>query len=902
MFRKLYKLMFGQELDLRERIFRVILFVGSIAAVVGNIESAILLGEYNFPLLILMCAMLVSLVATFKYRKVDFAAILLGFFLIVVVFPEMFFWSGGIRGGATIWLSLGMLYIFLMFQGKWLAFFLVLNVIVNAATYLTGYLHPESVNLLESETAMYVDSFFSVIAVGIVSGLIQRFQSKTFDRERALTLKQKKELEEINASKNAFFANMSHEIRTPINSIIGWNEMIMRDANNEEVAEYAENVQNASEMLLTLVNDILDLSQLEIKKMEIVSAEYNIKKVIQDLVHMLQIRIQEKNLEFRVDIDESMPSVLFGDEKRIKQIILNLLTNAVKYTDKGFVSLSVSAEERISGRAELKISVADSGSGIRKEDLDSLYDVFRRIDSHKNMQVEGSGLGLAIVKQLLDLMGGDITVDSIYTKGSVFTVTLIQPIVDATPVGDVNFLVATPKKGGRYYHQSFEAPEARVLVVDDHMMNAWIVSKLLSSTKVQVDIANSGIECLERTKQKYYHVILMDHQMPEMDGVETLKELRRQENGLCRESNVLLVTASSLGEAESVYHENRFDGFIEKPIRSEKLEEELLRVLPADIIEYRATPEIHTAGEAIQKLSKKKKKRIMITTDSVCDIPEHLLEKFDIKVAHLYIRTDQGRYADGKEIDADSLAQYLMDDNNRAVPDSISLEEYEQFFAEALTEADEIIHIAVAEGVGLSYPTAVAAAQGFDHVHLVDSGSISCGQGLVVLYAADLAMKGYNTMGIIRNIDKVKKNIEFYFIVPSLKRYYQNNRISYGVMKFCEIFHLHPVMKMSQKKLSIVGLQIGNIDSARRKFLRQHLRNKRKIDDELIYFAYIGCTVKQLRAMRLELTRYISFKNVIMHKASGTIACNIGLGTIGFACLKKSDDILKNNDSEGFLT
>jgi len=901
MFQKLYQKMFGQELDLRERIFRVILVVGSMAAVIGNIESAILLGEHNVPLIILLCSMIVALVATFKYRKLDFAAILIGFFLIVVVFPEMFFWSGGIRGGSTIWLSLGIFYVFLMFEGKKLVFFLILTVVMDALTYLQGHLHPESINPLASETAIYIDSFFSMIVVGIVCGLFQRYQSKTFERERALTSKQKKELEEIGESKNAFFANMSHEIRTPINSIVGWNEMILRETSNEEVAEYAENIQNASEMLLTLVNDILDLSQLEIKKMEIVSAEYNVKKMIQDLVHMLQIRMQEKDLEFRVDIDETMPSVLFGDEKRIKQILLNLLTNAVKYTEKGFVTLSVSAEERISGRAELRISVADSGNGIRKEDLDSLYDVFHRVDAKKNMQVEGSGLGLAIVKQLLDLMGGDITVDSIYTKGSVFTVTLIQPIVDATPIGNVNFFANKEIQSGRYYKQSFEAPEARILVVDDHVMNAWIVSKLLGATKVQVDIVNSGMECLERTKQKYYHVILMDHQMPDMDGVETLKQVRRQENGLCRDSNVLLVTASSIGEAKAIYQENRFDGFIEKPIKGEKLEEELLKVLPADIIEYRAAPEVHVSGEAIQKLSQKKKKRIMITTDSVCDIPEHLLEKLDIKVAHLYIKTDRGRYADGREIDSDSLAQYLMDENNNAVPDSISLEEYEQFFAEALTEADEIIHIAVAEGVGLSYPTAVAAAQGFDHVHLVDSGSISCGQGLVVLYAADLAMKGYNTVGIIRNIEKVKKNIEFYFIVPSLKRYYQNERIGFVAMKLCELLHLHPVMKMSQKKLSIVGVQVGNVDNSRRKFLRKHLRNKRKIDDELIYFAHVGCNVKQLNALRLELTRYISFKNIIMQKASGTIACNIGLGTVGFACLKRSDDILKNEDTESFL-
>nr|MBP3598846.1 DegV family EDD domain-containing protein [Eubacterium sp.] len=896
MLKKLYYKMFGQELGLQERVFRVILIVGSIACVVGNVESTVLIGEYNVPLLILMMAMIVSLVATFKYRQVNFAATLLGIFLLVIVFPEMFFCSGGIRGGATIWLSLGFVYVFLMFRGKQLAFFLVLTVVVDVWTYMSGYYRPEVITALNCEADVYFDSFFSLIAVGVISGLILKYQSRTFERERVLTSSQKNDLEQITKSKNAFFANMSHEIRTPINSIIGWNEMILREAPDGDIPEYAENVQNASEMLLNLVNDIMDLSQLEIKKMEIVSAEYNVKKVIQDLVNMIQIRVKEKNLEMKVEIDETMPSYLFGDEKRMKQIILNLLTNAVKYTDKGFVSLSVSAE-RVAGIAELKITVADSGIGIRKEDVESLYDVFRRVDARRNMTVEGSGLGLAIVKQLLDLMGGEISVDSIYTKGTVFTVTMSQPIIDDTPIGEVDFSTGGKKQSGRQYQQSFEAPEARILVVDDHMMNAWIISKLLSSTKVQVDLAYSGAECLERTQQKFYHVILMDHQMPGMDGIETLKELRKQENGLCRDSHVVLVTASSEGEARGVYRGNRFDGFIEKPVKGEKLEIELLRLLPEEIIEYRATSS-ESDDTSIQRLSGKKKKNIMISTDSVADLPEDLLEKYDIKVAHLYIKTDKGRYEDGLEIDSDSLALYLLDSNNSAVPDSISMEEYEQFFAEALMEADEIIHITVAEGVGVSYPTAVAAARGFDHVHLVDSEQISGGQGLLVLYAADLVMKGYEVSEILPRLEKMRKNIEFYFILPSLRTFHQNGRIGYGLMRVCEALELHLVMRVRSKRISIVGVRLGNINTSRRKFLRKTLRSKRKIHNRVVYFTYVGCNVKQLNAMRLELTKNISFQNVIMQKASGSIACNGGMGTVGVAYLRKVDEksLLESED------
>ncbi len=900
MLKKWYHKMFRQELELRERIFRVILIVGGVACIAGNIESVMLLGENNVPLTILACAMLVALVATFKYRQIDFAAALLGVFLLVIVFPEMFFWSGGIRGGATIWFALGFVYVFLMFRGKCLVFFLVLTVIADVSTYIIGYRHPQYITLFHSETDVYIDSLFSMITVGMICGLILKYQSRTFERERAITLSQKKELEQINQSKNAFFANMSHEIRTPINSIIGWNEMILREALDGDIPEYAENVQNASEMLLTLVNDIMDLSQLEIKKMEIVSSEYDVKRMLQDLIQMIQIRAQEKNLEFRVNIDENTPSMLFGDEKRMKQIVLNLLTNAVKYTEKGFVSLSVSAET-VGGKAELRISVADSGIGIRKEDVENLYDVFRRVDARKNMNVEGSGLGLAIVKQLLDLMGGEITVDSIYTKGSIFTVTVSQPMIDPTPIGNMDFHVNANTRSGRHYQQSFEAPEARVLVVDDHMMNAWIVSKLLSSTKVQVDLAYSGPECLERTRQKYYHVILMDHNMPGMDGVETLKEIRKQENGLCRDSHVVLVTASSAAEAKAVYRTNRFDGYVEKPIKGDKLEKELLRLLPEEIIEYRAMEETSDAGEAIQRLSRKKKKRIMISTDSVADLPEHLLEKYDIKVAHLYIKTDKGRYADDLEIDSDSLALYLLDTNNKAVPDSISMEEYEQFFAESLMDADEIIHITVAEGVGVSYPTAVTAAKGFDHVHLVDSEQISGGQGLLVLYAASLVMNGYDADEILPKLEEMKKNIEFCFILPSLRTFYQNGRIGYGLMRVCEALELHLVMRVKNKRTSIVGVRVGNINTARRRFLRSTLRSKRRINSKVVYFTYVGCNVKQLNAMRLELTKNISFQDVIMQKASGSIACNGGMGTVGVAYLRKSNDGFGDVDDSGFL-
>lgn len=893
MIKKLYNMVLGQELDLREKIFRIILLLGSLAAVVGNVESIIIKASYkmNFSLVIFFFVMLIALVATFKYRKMNFAAIILGSFGIVVVFPSLFFWSGGIEGGSTLWLALVLLYVFLMFEGKRLIFFVALAVIVDAGVYWIGYTHPEYIKTLPSQAAVCMDSLFSVLAVGLLGGLIVKIQLRTFNIERGISKRQKKELEDVSNSKNAFFTNMSHEIRTPINSIIGWNEMILRQNPTGDIQEYAENVQSASEMLLTLVNDILDLSQMENKKMEIVSMRYEVRDILKDLIHMIQVRIQEKSLQFQIDIDENIPSVLLGDEKRIKQIVLNLLTNAVKYTDKGYVRLSVSAKEREEGYAQLKISVADSGIGIRKEDLDSLYNVFQRVDTKKNREVEGSGLGLSIVKQLLDLMGGKISVDSIYTKGSVFTVILNQKIIDSKPIGPVNLLeLGDQKKKGSYYQQSFEAPEARVLVVDDNIMNSWIITKLLSSTKVQVDSASSGMECLEKTKQKYYHVILMDHLMPEMDGVETLKQIRIQENGLCRESAVVLVTASSIGEGRKVYQENHFDGFIEKPVKGDKLEEEILKFLPEDIIEYRSTMNYYSEDDALQKISKKKRKHIYITTDCICDLPERLIEKYDIRVVYLYIKTGLGRFADTREIDSDNLRQYLSDDTNNAQTDGISVEEYEDFFANALTEADEIIHISASKEFSRSFSVAQKAARGFDHVHIVDSEQISGGQGLLVLCAAELIMKGYDTAGILEKMEQMKKYIEYYMVLPSTKYFYQSG-FMYRVGSIAsDLFHIHPVLKMSRGHMKIVTAYVGDNSKARRHFLRRQLHNRRKINQDVVMFTHIGCSAKQLSAMRTELTRYIPFENVIMQKGSFSLGCNCGVGAIGVAYLRKTKD------------
>ena len=318
---KVYKMIYRRDYELRERIFRVIILVGSVLAVMGILECISIMDVkvVVIPLFVLLSVLGIALLATFKFRKLDFAAIVVGFLIILFVFPSMFFLSGGLEGGATIWFSLGLLYVFLMFSGKKMIFFLILSLLVDIGTYGLGYYHPELITPMDSRAAAYFDSIFAMLAAGLAGGAILKVQMKIFEIERAIAQKQQEELEQVSESKNSFFASMSHEIRTPINTIIGLNEMILRESGEEMTKEYARNIQSASKMLLSLVNDILDLSQMEMKKMEIIPLEYRTVELFGNLIDMIQVRLAEKKLEFQVDIDENLPSVFLGDMKRINQ-------------------------------------------------------------------------------------------------------------------------------------------------------------------------------------------------------------------------------------------------------------------------------------------------------------------------------------------------------------------------------------------------------------------------------------------------------------------------------------------------------------------------------------------------------------------------------------------------------
>lgn len=888
MLNKLFHKLISNEMEIKEQLFRIILVVGTTAVGLAILQGLTLVNASDLMVVygIMFAAFATAFVLTFKYHNIELSSIMLGIAIIVVALPFIFLRGGGVNSGAGLWMCLGICYVFIMFSGKKLIFFLTLTLLIDCGCYVVAYLFPEMVTELATPFEKTFDSFFAVVVVGITVGVILKFQLRVFDRERMLTQKQQEELKTLSKSKDTFFASMSHEIRTPINSIIGLNELILRENPSEEIQEYSKNIQNASKMLLSLVNDILDLSQLEIQKMELIEGEYSTLGMFQEIVDVIQVRMTEKNLKFFVNIDENIPSRLYGDERRIKQILLNILSNAVKYTEEGTVTLNCTFEEKEENSIQLRVSVADTGIGIRKEELDYLFDAFRRVDSTRNHKIEGTGLGLSISKYLVDLMNGEIKVDSIYTQGSDFTIQLEQKIVDATPMGEFTNQALT-KKTGAYYDKSFEASEARVLIVDDDDLNLIITTKLLQETKMIIETAASAEECLRKTKKKYYNLILMDYMMPDMDGGQLLKEIRKQENGLCKDTDVVLLSANVLADKQVEMQRIGFDGLLEKPVDAAKLEEEVIKHIPEELIEYRRDDIKGVQGEYFVSRMAKKRKRVYITTDNICDLTPALLEKSDIKVIDLYVKTEHGRFRDNEEIDIHNLSMYLSDENTTAYSLSPTVEDYELFFAEALLEADDVIYVSMAKGAGRCYELASEAAKGFSRVHVVDSGHISSGQGLITLHAAKLASQGATVPEIIKEIDIVKQKVRSSFVIPGTQILYQKGYTDRVTAKICQIFNLHPIVSMLRSKATVIGVRRGKLEKVWKKYIRFHLRKATRIDDSVIFIVHAGCSVRQQEMILEEVNRNMKFKQVIFTQASAASTCNAGLGCIGIAIYHK---------------
>ncbi len=437
----------------------------------------------------------------------------------------------------------------------------------------------------------------ALILIVFFSFLINRAEKKS--REAEESEQKTEEAMAASEAKTAFLSNMSHEIRTPINAILGMNEMILRECTDEGILVYAENVRAASNTLLGLVNDILDFSKIEAGKMEINPVDYDLSSVINDLVSMVAGRVEDKGLVLKTDFDPETPKLLYGDEIRVKQVITNILTNAVKYTEKGGITFRVGYENLPDepDSVLLKVAVIDTGIGIRPEDMRKLFSEFERIEEKRNRSIEGTGLGMSITKNLLEMMGSKLRVGSVYGEGSVFSFALKQKVVKWERLGDYKYSLFSGVGERERYKEKFTAGRASVLVVDDNSMNLQVFKSLIKKTKIWTETADSGDEGIRLSLLKKYDIIFLDHMMPGKDGIETLREIKANANNPNLNTPYICLTANAISGARQEYINAGFDDYLTKPIDVEKLDEMLLKYLPGDKVQLIEPTEAETEEE-----------------------------------------------------------------------------------------------------------------------------------------------------------------------------------------------------------------------------------------------------------------------------------------------------------------
>ena len=876
------------ERPLSERIFLILTFVSEITVVIALIGDVII-KESPLEMLILVSTLIVVptiVLICLRLDKLQIAIRIIMIGLVVVILPSLFFFGGGVQGGGVLWIIFAFMYGGLVLHGRWRNVMFLLIMLLSLACFVISYLHPE---LLYPHTVkmFYADTFISLMLVGVLCFIMTWFQGRLFMEKSERAKKEAERAEELTRSQNRFFSSMSHEIRTPINSILGLNELILRDQTaSDEIVRDASGIQGSGKMLLALINDILDFSKIEAGSMDIVPVDYRVGDMLSEIVNMLWIKANDKGLHFEVTVDPEVPMVLYGDEVRIKQILINLLNNAVKYTREGRVELRVESKGETEETMELWVSVSDTGMGIKKEDIPYLFDAFKRVDEGKNRHIEGTGLGLSIVKQLVELMDGDISVNSIYGEGTTFLVKLVQRVSDPTKIGELNIHNQQVVRRS-VYESSFLAPEARILIVDDNEMNLEVESRLLMDTDMAIDKALSGKQAQEMCLKYHYDTIFMDHLMPGMDGIDCLKAIREQAGGLNRTTPVVVLTANAGAENRELYNKAGFDGYLVKPVSGESMEKTLIQHISSEKVIRRNTmmgvdEDIHASDKFAEKVP------VIITASSMCDLPDAVIKKLRIPIIPFIIKTEEGVFKDGLQMDANELVRH-MSLGKDAVSSPQGEEAYTEFFADVLKRAHNLIHISITTSMSREYGLACDAARSFDNVSVVNSECVSSATGILVLIACKLVQQGMQVQDILNELDKVKHRLRCSFVINTTEYMVRRGLISNRVHRIAEALNLHPAIRVRDNKRGVGGMWIGRMKRAYRKYIAKTLPPDTIPDADVVFITYADVPIETLNWIEETIRKTAYFEHVVFQQASAAITSNCGPGSLGILYFLKSN-------------
>ena len=555
--------------------------VGTVKFINGNVPA----GWGSFALSMLSLILLVYAAVNIKRGKINniekmsYPIIVIGF---IFGLTCLFFLDGGINGGVPLFFILAVVVTPWLINSNDAVILTVMEVLAYSLNVFFAHRYPDSVNPVRLRDFSII---FSSIAVVVVLAALCLLYSYMFRKQKERLDIAIEEAKTANEAKSSFLNSMSHEIRTPMNSILGMNEMILREEDRPEIREYAQVIQRSGRALLGIINDVLDFSKLQDSKMEIMPLRYDLSSLINDLVNIAAEQAKKKSLTFTVNVDKSIPRILEGDEYHIRQVMLNILNNAIKYTERGGVTVTVGYEKKEDYSILLRCAVSDTGIGIKADDLDYIFQPFEHLESTRRFSSDGSGLGLSIVQKLLTLMGSELKVESVFHKGSTFSFEVPQTVIKWEPIGDYEraYSVATNHQGKKFM-TSFQAPNAKVLVVDDADINLLVFANLLKKTKIKIDTASSGLEMLQMVRMNHYDIIFLDHRMPGMDGIEAFHAMKKITDGININTPVVALTANAVLGARQLYMDEGFSDYISKPIDTVRLEQVLLEYIPQNLI------------------------------------------------------------------------------------------------------------------------------------------------------------------------------------------------------------------------------------------------------------------------------------------------------------------------------